>query len=147
MEIYDDGFVYYCKEVFDPSNITMDNFITTGYIDRSIYEKNPLTIKDATNHMNVNHESFMNKIRLALQSVFTDTSIMRRATMLERYADTQIVSKGKRFLIFGADIALSKEKDIHIMEINKGPDLNAKDGRDGMLKKQMIETFMKKVIN
>ena len=44
--IYDDGFIYYTPDEYSHDEITYNNTITSGYIDRKIYQKNALTLKD-----------------------------------------------------------------------------------------------------
>ena len=41
--VYNDGFMYYTKKHFEKNNDDHDVNITTGYIDRKVYETNPLT--------------------------------------------------------------------------------------------------------
>ena len=50
--VYGDGFMYYTSERFVKNSIKNSVNITTGYIDREVYEKNPLTIKDFQNYLN-----------------------------------------------------------------------------------------------
>lgn len=150
--IYNNGFMYYCKErlpqycslrnVF-PTEITHDNFITTGYIDRSVYETNPLTIHDMFGSYT---GSFFEKVRHAVDDVFMKTPIIAKACEIENIADHSISSKGKRFLILGMDVAWSRSKNVKIMEINKGPDLNSKDSRDGYLKNDMVSYMMNHLV-
>lgn len=150
--VYEDGFIYYCKDKLPieckhrdvlPHEITYDNFITTGYIDRSVYETNPLTVLDMLGEKN---NEFFKKVRIAIEDVFVRTCVIQKAVEIESIADRWISSKGKRFLIFGVDLAVSRSFDIKIMEMNKGPDLNAKDGRDGELKKDMVKYMMSSLL-
>ncbi len=43
------------------------------------------------------------------------------------------------FQLFGADVAPDENLDVKLIEINKGPDMGAKDTRDKNLKKQLQE--------
>ena len=44
--IYYNGFMYYTPQFYDPSSTDFDKHITTGYIDRKVYDENPLTHED-----------------------------------------------------------------------------------------------------
>ena len=38
--------MYYTKKHFIKNNNTLDNHVTTGYVERSVYTENPLTHED-----------------------------------------------------------------------------------------------------
>ena len=52
--VYNDGFMYYTPKKFVLNSIDKDVNITTGYIDRKIYEENPLTHKDFMEYLDDN---------------------------------------------------------------------------------------------
>ena len=51
--IHENGFIYYTPECFDYDSTDDGCHITTGYIDRSVYEKNPLTIDNLYKYPNI----------------------------------------------------------------------------------------------
>lgn len=51
---YNDGFMYYTPEPFIKGSNDFKRNITTGYIDRKIYEENPLTHKDFKTYLDSN---------------------------------------------------------------------------------------------
>ena len=51
-----------------------------------------------------------------------------------------------KFQIYGVDIQPDANLDVKLIEINKGPDLNSKDERDGAVKYKMQQDLFK-VIN
>lgn len=134
--LYRDGFVYYTPKVFKKNSMDFEETITTGYIDRQVYEENPLTIQDFRKHIGKENSSkFDNNVILTMKAVMKALS-------------TQICSNKKldqhmKFQIFGADIAPDENLNTTIMEINKGPDIGFKDKRDGDLKKNMVEDVFK----
>ena len=52
-----------------------------------------------------------------------------------------------RFQLFGSDVAITDDLNAYLMEINKGPDLNAKDERDKKVKKTVQEDIFKIIEN
>ena len=52
-----------------------------------------------------------------------------------------------RFQVFGSDVAPTENLDAYLMEINKGPDLNAKDERDKQVKLGMQRDIFKVIEN
>jgi hypothetical protein len=130
--IYNDGFMYYTREYYSKDNINQDTQITTGYIDRKVYEENPLTITDFINQKLTTQEKRL--FQKNLHDLFR--KVMQS---YEPLLNLNEYDKGPgHFIILGCDIAPDIDLNIKILEINKGPDLSYKDKRDGELKYQMV---------
>ena len=153
VQIYQDGFMYYTAELFEKGNPAFKKNITTGYIDRKIYDENPLTHEDFKKYLD------NPKRKLTQVEYYTKT---RPNTKLSNYVFTQInhllkfiletyistvgtKTLGVGFQLYGADIAINEHLKPMIMEINKGPDLTAKDGRDKILKETLCKDILKSV--
>lgn len=127
--IHKDGFVYYTPEFYDPDDIAFDKHITTGYIDRKVYDVNPLTLDDFRDHLdslgysselwNKNVNELMNKVMNAIS---------------KKICKNKKLDGNLRFQLFGCDLAPTADLGVKLMEINKGPDLGAKDERDKKIK-------------
>jgi tubulin polyglutamylase TTLL9 len=129
--VYDDGFMYYTPEYFKKGSLDISRNITTGYIDRQVYVDNPLTHDDFREYLgqsrsNIIFQNIRNLIRDALQP-YQDQLI-----------NIQSFPGSTQFQVFGADVAVNEDMSALLMEINKGPDLNYKDERDGKLKKKLL---------
>ena len=135
--MYNDGFMYYTTSKYMENNDSHECNITTGYIDRSVYEKNPLTIRDFIQH--IGHEKarvFNKNVSWCFKTLFN--SIKKEILPIEKTLPMN------KFVIMGADIAVDEDLGIKLMEINKGPDLRYKDKRDGNVKYNLIKnTFAK----
>ena len=156
--VYDDGFMYYTKEKFRKNSLEDGPNITTGYIERQVYVDNPLTQKDfkvyldnpnrqnlsiieqniRNQNMKISEICFM-RINNLLKDVFISfINKLCGSKVNKRFNNSNIT-----FQIFGADIAINDQLHPTIMEINKGPDLGAKDERDSMLKHNMVRDSLK----
>jgi len=129
--IFNDGFVYYTPKPFDKNSIDPKKNITTGYIDRKIYKKNPLTISD------------FHKTLTSVQKINWEAEIIKKFKMMVEALKPKLCKINKfknsvRFQLFGADIAPSDKLKAQFMEINKGPDIGGKDKRDTKLKYKML---------
>ncbi len=132
--IHNNGFIYYTKQKYSKKKLDFDYHITTGYIDRSIYENNPLTHTDLYQHLdNIkegNSKILQNNIVELMRNIFEP---------LKKYiGNNKKLQKGTSFQLFGCDVAPDKNLDCKLIEINKGPDLNFKDERDGEVKKDVL---------
>lgn len=122
--VYNDGFIYYTKVAYKDNSIDFDNNVTTGYIDRYIYSIAPLTHKDLIKHFeknNINSKKVFKNIYHIIKKTIDSINF--------EYYNYKIMGQ-----LFGVDISLDNNLKPLIMEINKGPDMNAKDKRDKELK-------------
>lgn len=132
--IYYNGFMYYTPQYYDPESIDFDKNITTGYIDRQVYVDNPLTMEDLRKYLGTQKASLLDhNIRKAMKNV----TMALLGNVCKNNKNNKI-----KFQVYGVDIAPLSDLSVKLMEINKGPDLNAKDERDGYVKKNMqIDIF------
>lgn len=170
--MFNNGFMYYTKQLFVKGNKSNDNHITTGYVDRDVYHKNPLTHVDFKKYLDMQsnekyHSSnnprilYPNEIALRAQNLKISNVIFKRIERL--LADVFISFKGTicrkmnnsgepipiyndySVQIFGADVAINDQLQPQIIEINKGPDLSPKDDRDGEVKRKMFSDVLEVV--
>ena len=129
--IYKNGFMYYTSKEFIKNSVLPEHIITTGYIDRQVYKDNPLTLFDLHKHMgDVAYNTMFDKII----SLFSN---LKKAYAQNLYIDNKNIP-GKKFLVYGCDIAPDRNLNVTLMEINKGPDLSYKDERDKLVKFNMM---------
>jgi hypothetical protein len=143
--IHSDGFLYYTPDYYEPQDgvptkdLTFDKHITTGYIDRKVYDNNPLTLEDFRVHLdnkgvglrekwNNSVETLMNKVMEAINN---------------KICKNPKLDGNVRFQLFGCDVAPDAELGCTLMEINKGPDLGAKDERDKQVKLRVQNDIFK----
>ena len=158
--IYNDGFMYYTKELFEVNSLEFGPNITTGYIDRSVYKKNPLTHQDFRKYLDTNNrkltstststliEEKINKNTKLSDYIFNNVHELIKKVFSAFYGNLGYGEKlynHLSFQLFGADVAIDKNLNAKIMEVNKGVDLNSKDKRDGALKKGLITDILKTI--
>jgi hypothetical protein len=148
-----DGFMYYTKGKFVKNSLEVDPNITTGYVERKVYQENPLTHDDLRDYLDDNGRQGLlpaeqyirsqglkvsqvcfNRIYHLLRTVYT--------SFVGRICKPGKLSNNLSFQLFGVDIAVDDELNCSIIEINKGPDLNAKDTRDSELKHGVFQDIL-----
>jgi hypothetical protein len=72
--VYNDGFMYYTPKKFVVNSVDKDVNITTGYIDRKIYESNPLTHKDFMEYLEYDGPRIKNNILNLIKDVLKSAS-------------------------------------------------------------------------
>lgn len=154
LNIYRDGFMYYTTELFEPNSSAFKKNITTGYVDRQVYVENPLTHMDFRKWLD-NPNRVLTPIEKYIQqthpnvkiSDYIFVQIYEQLGFIFRTYENIIGTKtrGVCFQLYGVDVAINNKLNPLVMEINKGPDLTAKDGRDKNLKLNLCTDILKSV--
>lgn len=154
LNVYRDGFMYYTPELFEPSNSSFKTNITTGYVDRQIYIDNPLTHIDFRKWLDNPNRVLTPIEKYILQthpnmkiSDYVFSQIYEQLGFIFKTYEDIIGTKtpGVCFQLYGVDVAINNQLNPLVMEINKGPDLTAKDGRDKDLKITLCTDVLKSV--
>ena len=110
--------MYYTPKYFNYKSKDKDSHITTGYIDRKVYSKNPLTLYDFYKYLDKN--GYNSKLlKDNIKNLFYN--IMN--ALKEPICNNKNLKNTVRFQIFGADVAPDNLLNVKLIEINKGPDL------------------------
>lgn len=138
--IYNNGFIYYSPDKWVKNNTSNKINITTGYIDRKIYEENPLTHEDLYKYIG---EVNSLKLKKSIINLFKAVKDSYKNKILSENKLKNI----KYFSIFGCDIAPDENLNVKLIEINKGPDLSYKDKRDEYVKYNLLKDCIDIVYN
>lgn len=146
--VHDNGFMYYTKVPYETGSLERDPNITTGYIDRAVYDTNPLTLDDLKEHLDKTLIVAGESDKLASEAIFNRIfDVLNKLVIAVKHTVCQgsILHNRTSFQLFGVDVALNDELWPQIMEVNKGPDLGAKDERDKIVKKKVVADMFKTV--
>lgn len=151
--VHNEGFVYYTKVPFVKNTTDWDPNITTGYIDRKVYESNPLTLGDFKQYLDKKRDLLPSEIQLKTKGILSDLVFQRIYWVISQLIDAirNDVGQGSKlrpyvtFQLFGVDIAINDNLHPQIMEVNKGPDMSAKDKRDKAIKYSVMSDIFKVV--
>lgn len=154
LQVYRDGFMYYTPKLFEKNKSTFDHNITTGYVDRQVYVENPLTHADFREYLD-DPSRTLTQIEEYYRKMYPDKKLSEYifsqmyqliASVFETYENVVgTISHGVSFQLYGVDIAINDKLQSMMMEINKGPDLGAKDERDKNLKINLSNDILKSV--
>ena len=153
--VYNNGFMYYTINKFIKDVEDKQVNITTGYIDRQIYATNPLTHTDFKTFLDSNDrvlskpELFLRVQNMDLSKIIFDRIInMLKEVFISfshKIKSGEKLKNNMSFQLYGVDVAINDELQPMIMEINKGPDMDAKDERDSILKHNVTRDIFKTV--
>ena len=137
--IHRDGFMYYTPKYYKEGSLDFDEHITTGYIDRQVYQENPLTIEDFNTYLTQQKCSstpqlYFNRVK------YLFTIIMK--ALRNQICKNKNLKNNTVYQVFGADIAPDHNLRPYLVEINKGPDMSPKDDRDKKVKLKVVQDIM-----
>lgn len=147
------GFMYYTKDPWVKHSKELGPNITTGYIDRKVYEQNPLTHDDLRKYLDDPRrplseveerirdqgkkvsDVFFDKIYRLLAQVFVATS--------DKICDGDKLRDAISFQQFGADVAMSDTLVPHVMEVNKGCNISPHSPEDAKVKEGFVRDTLR----
>jgi hypothetical protein len=141
--------MYYTAKLFE-QNLQPECHITTGYIDRKVYDECPLTHSDFKQYLD-SKRKYSNYEKKVLANTTLSTYIFNKIYVVLSYVvyanvfkicNNTSIKKDITFQLFGCDIAINDDLSVQIMEINKGPDMGAKDNRDKAIKFSVFEDML-----
>lgn len=149
--VYQNGFMYYTPEFFEKNSNDFKKNITTGYIDRQVYVENPLTHEDFKKYLDSNRaltdfEKYLRDNGVILSDYLFNQIYLQVSDLFNAF--TKILGKNTpyvAFQLYGVDVAVDDKLRPMIMEVNKGPDLGAKDERDKQLKFGLSNDMLKSI--
>lgn len=148
--VHKNGFMYYTKKKYNKNDLSHEGNVTTGYIDRKVYDENPLTLKDFRKYLDnedrkmthIEQKTIIHNDNPLSQIVFERVyKVLTKAfiAILPHICNNKKFDKNLSFQLFGSDIAISDTLIPHIIEVNKGPDLGFKDDRDKKVKYKLVK--------
>jgi len=146
-----DGFMYYTNKPFRKGSINFEEVITSGYIDREVYDISPLTLENFRKYLNDNkRKKTLNEQKISGKYKLSDYVFRNIYKMLSKVlisimpniCNNDDFKQCVTYQLFGADVALDDRLEAKLMEFNKGPDMKPKDDRDKEVKyKVMSDVF------
>ncbi len=138
--VYNDGFVYYSKSPYRDGN-TADEIITTGYRDRSVYDRGPLTLKDFLVYLDRTEGPQTSK-RFFANAVYSLKGVFDAVKGKICGGDPSI----KYCQLYGVDVQPNSSlNSVLVIEFNKGPSLTSMSPRDEEVKRNMIRDMYKTI--
>jgi len=138
--VHTNGFIYYTPKSYKPGSIDHDINITSGYVPRVVYEENPMTLKELRTYLYKDGHSpdtLFNNINNLIKNVMDAIG--------DSLCSQTVLNNNTSFQLFGADVAPNDKLVVHLMEINKGPDMSSKDKRDRAVKIKVQEDIFDKL--
>ena len=138
--IHENGFMYYTYNKYNPNSLEDKDNITSGYVPREVYQENPLTTLEFYDYLDRNGKKssiLERNSTILFHNVFK--AINKSLCNLNK------IKSNLSFQLFGADVAPDENLNVHLIEINKGPDMSPKDDRDRIVKYSVLEDIFDKI--
>lgn len=139
--VSDLGKCIYTKKKYNDNDLDFESNITSYHLDMNVYKNNPRTFDELRTYINKKEEDpnagalFFVRMNSILQK-------MCNALSNEFYQSDNIKSHNAiTFQLFGVDIIMDDQLNPFILEVNKGPDMSARDDEDKKMK-TIVQTHM-----
>lgn len=139
--ISDLGKCIYTKKKYNDNDLDFESNITSYHLDMNVYKNNPRTFEQLRDYINTKEEDpnagslFFVKMNSILQKMCTSLSN-------EFFQSENIKSHNAiTFQLFGVDVIMDTNLNPLILEVNKGPDMSARDDEDKKMK-TIVQTHM-----
>ncbi len=139
--ISDLGKCIYTNKKYNDNDFDFESNITSYHLDMSVYKENPRTFDDLRAYINKKEGNenagslFFVKMNEILQKMCT--ALSNDFFQSENIRSRNAIS----FQLFGVDVIMDKDLNPYLLEVNKGPDMSARDDEDKKMKK-IVQTHM-----
>ncbi len=139
--ISDLGKCIYTKKKYNDNDLDFESNITSYHLDMNVYKNNPRTFEQLRSYIN-NKENDPNAGSLFFVKMNSILQKMCTALSNEFYQSDNIKTHNAiTFQLFGVDIIMDNDLNPFILEVNKGPDMSARDDEDKKMK-SIVQTHM-----
>lgn len=135
--VHQEGFIYYTRMPFEQNSQKDGNNITSGYIERWVYDVNPLTHNDFKKYLDTYHQNS----KLVYERIYD--LIKKVIIACDKLCKDGPLKDNITFQLFGVDIALDDKLYPKIMEVNVGPNLATHDKKDSIVKHKVVRDIFK----
>lgn len=139
--ISDVGKCIYTKKKYNDNDLDFESNITSYHLDMNVYKNNPRTFVQLVDYINQKEE---NPNAGSLFFVRMNSILQKMCTALsnEFYQSDNIKAHNAiTFQLFGVDVIIDDQLNPLILEVNKGPDMSARDDEDKKMK-TIVQTHM-----
>ncbi len=139
--VSDLGKCIYTNKKYNDNDLDFESNITSYHLDMSVYKENPRTFDELRSYIN-NKENNPNSGSLFFLKVNEILQKMCIAISNELYQSQNIRDRNAiSFQLFGVDIIMDDQLNPYLLEVNKGPDMSARDDEDKVMK-TIVQTHM-----
>ncbi len=136
--ISDLGKCIYTNKKYNDNDLDFESNITSYHLDMSVYKENPRTFEELRTYMSsrgddpslffVKIHQILQKMCMALSNDFYQSKNIRERNAIS-------------FQLFGVDVIMNDKLEPYLLEVNKGPDMSARDEEDKKMK-TIVQTHM-----
>ena len=137
------GKCIYTNKDYNDNDLDFESNITSYHLDMNIYKKNPRNFKELSYYIDINTGNKNNS-----KILFDNIELLMRkisSCLSKNFYQSKNISGTTCFQLFGADVIFNKEFHPYLLELNKGPDMSARDKIDENMKKKVQNDMFKTV--
>jgi hypothetical protein len=134
------GKCIYTNKKYNDNDLDFESNITSYNLDMTVYNENPRHFNELIEYINKNNNNgtqLFNKIELLMKKISVCLS--------KNLYQSKNIDGSITFQLFGTDIIFDKDLHPYLLEMNKGPDMTARDDIDKLMKNTVQQDMLKTV--
>ena len=141
------GKCIYTNKKYNDNDLDFESNITSYHLDMNVYKENPRDFNELREYLNKDKDPKFFSEKNG-DYLFNKTELLMREVSLCLYKNlfqSKNIEGTTTFQLFGVDVIFDKELNPYLLEMNKGPDMNARDDIDEKMK-SLVQSDMFKTV-
>ena len=142
------GKCIYTNKKYNDDDLDFESNITSYNLDMSVYKTNPRHFNELRSYIDENNIDKSRSRSKNGEYLFNKIELLMREVSLCLYKNiyqSKNIEGSITFQLFGADVIFTKDLHPYLLEMNKGPDMSARDEIDEIMKNE-VQTDMFKTV-
>jgi len=136
------GKCIYTKKKYNDNDLDFESNITSYNLDMTVYEESPRHFNELIEYINeTNKKSDGKKLFNNIELLMKKISLCLSKNLYQ----SKNIKSSVTFQLFGIDIIFDKNLHPYLLEMNKGPDMTARDDIDKLMKNTVQQDMLKTV--
>ena len=137
------GKCIYTKKKYNDNDLDFESNITSYNLDMTVYKESPRHFNELIEYINET-----NKKKNDGKKLFNNIDLLMKKISLclsKNLFQSKNIKSSVTFQLFGIDIIFDKDLNPYLLEMNKGPDMSARDDIDKLMKNTVQQDMLKTV--
>ena len=136
------GKCIYTNKKYNDNDLDFESNITSYNLDMTVYQKNPRHLYELVEYINNNDNNNNGTLLFnRVEELMKKTSLCLSKNLYQ----SKNINESVTFQLFGVDVIFDKNLHPYLLEMNKGPDMTARDDIDKLMKNTVQQDMFKTV--
>ena len=140
------GKCIYTKNPYNDNDLDFESNITSYHLDMNVYKENPRDFDELKKYIDMQDTTSSSYSLQSGEILFENIDLLMKDVskcLSANFFQSPNIKGSTTFQLFGADVIFDTTLHPYLLEINKGPDMSARDEIDEQMKKEVQEDMFK----